>query len=349
MAPCPLTTFILPYKPDFCNLSRVTSWQQTLRHAIINQRTKNPSSTAPVPPVFLAYEPAPSYLHGTRTKLRPSSPWQGLLQTWGSTPDLVPEVASAHWSSFPKLNITSWRSESDAGEHGKPAKPQLAGFECEASHQPHPLHKPMTTYLGPGHVVIWAAIDVRHGRLSQATEAQVEKMMSLAAMSVLQLKFPGVPKPKLLQGEGLWVSSPASPRGNSRKTRETWKRIADVFIHVDDEDIASLGLAVNIEGPTSSFTAEGASPWWPLRQMDVSYAHTTSVCAELGDAGHALGRRFNGIDMVSSMSWLTAAVAYQLGYGRPEWKKADEILGEDAGGGSGAGWTFIPVPDFFIF
>ncbi|KAK6072744.1 hypothetical protein SCUP234_09045 [Seiridium cupressi] len=309
MAPRPLTTFILPYKPDFCNLSRVTSWQQTLRHAIINQRTKNPSSTAPAPPVFLAYEPAPSYLHGTRTKLRPSSPWQGLLQTWGSTPDLVPEAASAHWSSFPKLNITSWRSESDAGEHGKPAKPQLAGFECEASHQTHPLHKPMTTYLGPGHVVIWAAID----------------------------------------GEGLWVSSPASPRGNSRKTRETWKRIADVFIHVDDEDIASLGLAVNIEGPISSFTTEGASPWWPLRQMDVSYDHTTSVCAELGDAGHALGRRFNGIDMVSSMSWLTAAVAYQLGYCRPEWKKADEILGEDAGGGSGGGWIFIPVPDFFIF
>ncbi|KAI0403874.1 hypothetical protein F4802DRAFT_273229 [Xylaria palmicola] len=244
---------LLPRFPSYAFASHV---QTTLQQELLAWKAR-PSAArgAPPPPSLLTFTPTPTYTLGRRqTEPLPESEAARLRAPLF----LPPSGESEKW---PALDAHSRR--------------EAAFFNPAVTHAPR---GGLTTYHGPGQLVIWPVIDLHsplHAHLSVRDYACLLEKTTIAALEK-EWGLVGF----TTDNPGVWVRSGASrneerggkPGGDERK-------IAALGVHLR-RHVTGLGVAINYSTPVTG--PEETNPWGRIVACGLGDRGVTSVCAELG-------------------------------------------------------------------
>ncbi|KAI0808679.1 hypothetical protein GGR55DRAFT_180386 [Xylaria sp. FL0064] len=258
--------------PKFPSYASATHVQTALQHEFLAWKARAPSARGPPPPPsILCFTPSPTYTLGRRQ----------------TEPLSEVEVARLRSALFVSESGSEGRSagsnNNDDGRHdiGRPGK---AGFFL-----PTITHAPrggLTTYHGPGQLVIWPVIDLHsplHAHLSvrdyaclleKTTIATLEKMWGLVGFTT--------------ENPGVWVRRSGGSRGAAGEGRGgddaggVERKIAALGVHLR-RHVTGLGVAINYSTPVSG-PAE-INPWGRIVACGLGDREVTSVRAELGVRG----------------------------------------------------------------
>ncbi|KAI1162070.1 hypothetical protein F5B18DRAFT_411251 [Nemania serpens] len=261
---------LLPQFPSYAFASQV---QTALQQELLAWKARLPSSRGPPPPPSLVcFTPAPTYTLGRR-------------QT-----EPLSESEVAHLRSPLFVSASSPRGERFAGdaEHGSDGRPKSAFFLPAIDHAPR---GGLTTYHGPGQLVIWPVIDLHsplHEHLSVRDYACLLEKTTIAALE-RQWGLAGF----TTENPGVWVRSRASRRGAGGEER----KIAALGVHLR-RHVTGLGVAINYSTPVTG-PAE-TNPWARIVACGLEDRGVTNACAELGISS----RNGNGNDDTSALESL---------------------------------------------
>jgi len=135
----------------------------------------------------------------------------------------------------------------------------------------HSLRGGLTTYHGPGQLVLWPIIDLRSPHHPHLSVRAYASLLEDTTASVLRERF-GISTFRDEENPGVWV------RGNTRQGPPD-RKIAALGIHLR-RHITTLGLALNITVPTSGDA--GLNPWARFTPCGIPDRDVTSVAAEIG-------------------------------------------------------------------
>ncbi|KAI0913414.1 hypothetical protein F4823DRAFT_558975 [Ustulina deusta] len=242
---------LLPQFPSYAFAVRVQTVLQQELHA---WKTRAPSARGPPPPPsILCFTPAPTYTVGRR-QAEPLSESEVVRLR---SPLFVPTARASE----------KWIANDSMGGPGK-----TTFFLPTVAHVPR---GGLTTYHGPGQVVIWPVIDLRsplHAHLSvrdyaclleKTTIATLQRLWGLAAFRT--------------NNPGVWVRSRDSPgRGGDAGGGE--RKIAALGVHLR-RYITGLGVAINYSTPCIG-PAE-TNPWARIVPCGLRDRRVTSVRGEL--------------------------------------------------------------------
>ncbi|KAI0397659.1 hypothetical protein F5Y17DRAFT_414128 [Xylariaceae sp. FL0594] len=255
----------VPKFPSYAYASRVqTALQQEL---LAWKAARLPPSSPPPPPTLVSFTPTPTYTLGRRQTEPLSDEEVGRLQR----PLLLPPRTDGAKNG----NNTAGRSKEGGGGEG-----EETGFFY---YQPTITHAPrggLTTYHGPGQLVLWPVIDLHsplHAHLSVRDYACVLERTTIATLARLWglVSF-------TTENPGVWVrSGSGSGSGEERK-------IAALGVHLR-RHVTGLGVAINYSTPVAG-PAE-TNPWARIVACGLGDRGVTSVLAELGRR-----RRSGGVD-----------------------------------------------------
>ncbi|KAI1198218.1 hypothetical protein F5X97DRAFT_151601 [Nemania serpens] len=243
---------LLPQFPSYAFASQV---QTALQQELLAWKARPPRSRGPPPPPGLVcFTPAPTYTLGRR-------------QT-----EPLSESEVAHLRSPLFVSTSSPREKWAAADadHGSDGRRKSAFFLPAIDHAPR---GGLTTYHGPGQLVIWPVIDLHsplHEHLSvrdyaclleKTTIAALERQWGLAAFTT--------------ENPGVWVRSRGSRRGAGGEER----KIAALGVHLR-RHVTGLGVAINYSTPVTG-PAE-TNPWARIVACGLEDRGVTNACAELG-------------------------------------------------------------------
>ncbi|TRX98657.1 hypothetical protein FHL15_000731 [Xylaria flabelliformis] len=234
--------------PQFPSYAFASSMQALLQQELLTWKAQPPTSRGPPPPPsVISFTPTPTYTLGRRQTEPLSEKESARLRA----PLFLPTSSDLHGPRKAAYFLPTITHESRGG---------------------------LTTYHGPGQLVIWPVIDLHsplHAELSvrdyahlleETTIAAVERVWGLTGFTT---KNPGV-----------WVRSTGSKKeGGSRGNRGNERKIAALGVHVR-RHITSLGVAINYSTPVTG-PAE-TNPWGRIVACGIEDRGVTSACAELG-------------------------------------------------------------------
>ncbi|KAI0968907.1 hypothetical protein F4678DRAFT_191392 [Xylaria arbuscula] len=245
--------------PQFPSYAYATRIQTVLQQELLAWKARAPSVRGPPPPPSLVtFTPTPTYTLGRRQTEPLSEREVARLRS----PLFVPaSSASRKWIADD--------SDRDAGKHAK------AGFFL-----PTITHAPrggLTTYHGPGQLVIWPVIDLHsplHAPLSvrdyaclleKTTIATLERLWGLAGFTT--------------ENPGVWVRSGGARGSRGGDVGGDERKIAALGVHLR-RHVTGLGVAINYSTPVTG-PAE-TNPWGRIVACGLGDREVTSVRAELG-------------------------------------------------------------------
>ncbi|KAK5636459.1 hypothetical protein RRF57_012171 [Xylaria bambusicola] len=243
---------ILPQFPSYAFASRVQTalQQEFLAWKAQSVRPRGP----PPPPSVLCFTPTPTYTLGRRQ----------------TEPLSESEVARLRSPLFmPGL------SESEkwiANNGGNDRRGKAAFFYPNITHAPR---GGLTTYHGPGQLVIWPVIDLHsplHAHLSVRDYACLLEKTTIATLERLW-GFAGF----TTENPGVWVRS-GGARGPDVGGDE--RKIAALGVHLR-RHVTGLGVAINYSTPVSG--PSETNPWDRIVACGLGDRGVTSVQAELGN------------------------------------------------------------------
>ncbi|CAJ2514098.1 Uu.00g022170.m01.CDS01 [Anthostomella pinea] len=245
----------------------IPALNKALRQRLLDHRAKQ--SMSPAQPMILAFEPAPAF-HLGRAALdcRPSQ----LLRLES---DL----------RLPQSRLL--RSDSSRAEQPEPVDDTTGKPECHIHDD-----QPRSMYYGPGQAVVWPILDLqsRASSLATWTKEGLEQAIGDATVSLLRERF-DLPNSFRRDDSGVWVSSASSAAQHARQ-------IASVKVQVRG-GIASLGVALNLDLPTSS--PPDTNPWARLAALRLGTGTcVTRVAAEIRGRSH---RGFDGDCVVECLAY----------------------------------------------
>ncbi|KAM0277769.1 hypothetical protein ACHAQH_005562 [Verticillium albo-atrum] len=223
--------------PSYAAASRL---QATLREAFLNHKSSPTTSPAP-PPTVLSFTPTPTYTLGRRQTTLDEAQQSRLQQPLQTTP-----------------------SPDGAPTRPEPYTPAIT---------PSPRGG-LTTYHGPGQLVLWPILDIHsphHATHTVRTYARLLEETTRALLASLPHPIPTSPS---TTDPGVWIAPDAGP---SRK-------IAALGVHLR-RHITALGVALNIDNPVSG--PEASNPWARFVPCGLEGKAVTSVRAEIGGDGFA--------------------------------------------------------------
>ncbi|KAI0877991.1 hypothetical protein GGS24DRAFT_47644 [Hypoxylon argillaceum] len=245
---------LLPQFPSYALASRV---QTTLQQEFLAWKALPPSSRGPPPPPgIICFTPTPTYTLGRRQTEPLSESEIASLRS----PLFVPtaNASNGNWGA-------SGSSSSSEGING-PGK--TAFFLPTIAHAPR---GGLTTYHGPGQLVIWPVIDLHsplHAHLSVRDYACLLEKTTIAALKHLWgLDAFTTANP------GVWVRS----RGAGGEAAQE-RKIAALGVHLR-RHVTGLGVAINYSTPVTGPVA--TNPWSRIVPCGLGDRGVTSVCAEL--------------------------------------------------------------------
>ncbi|KAI0118266.1 hypothetical protein GGR51DRAFT_209122 [Nemania sp. FL0031] len=274
----------LPQFPSYAFASRV---QTVLQQELLAWKALPPSSRGPPPPPSLiCFTPTPTYTLGRRQTEPLSETEVARLRS----PLFVP-TSSETWGGGGRRVIHA-RANANADinrEDGPGGK--TAFFLPAITHAPR---GGLTTYHGPGQLVIWPVIDLHsplHARLSVRDYACLLEKTTIAALGQLWgLEGFTTANP------GVWVRSRGSRGGDGASDggvgegggggqgqgQGQERKIAALGVHLR-RHVTGLGVAINYSMPVTG-PAE-TNPWGRIVACGLGDLGVTSVCAELGISG----------------------------------------------------------------
>ncbi|PKS09607.1 hypothetical protein jhhlp_004225 [Lomentospora prolificans] len=135
----------------------------------------------------------------------------------------------------------------------------------------HSLRGGLTTYHGPGQLVLWPVTDLRSPHHPHFSVRAYASLLEDTTAFLLRSRF-GIATFRDEDNPGVWVRSDDPSRGPDRK-------IAALGIHLR-RHITTLGLALNITLPTKGSTE--VNPWARFTPCGIPDRDVTSVAAEVG-------------------------------------------------------------------
>ncbi|KAI0425671.1 hypothetical protein F5Y09DRAFT_94238 [Xylaria sp. FL1042] len=272
-----LRRLVLPSNPS-APLPKFTSYafaarvQTALQQEFLDWKARALSPGArgpPPPPTLLCFTPPPTYTLGRR-QTEPLSEFEVARLR---SPLFVPSGSvNEKWSATNNNNNNN--NNDDGGHDDMDRRRRKAAFFL-----PTITHTPrggLTTYHGPGQLVIWPVIDLHsplHAHLSvrdyaclleKTTTATLERMWGLAAFTT--------------ENPGVWVRR-SGGRGDAGGDE---RKIAALGVHLR-RHVTGLGVAINYSTPVSG-PAE-TNPWGRIVACGLGDREVTSVRAELGMGG----------------------------------------------------------------
>ncbi|KAI1774809.1 hypothetical protein F4818DRAFT_73922 [Hypoxylon cercidicola] len=282
--------FIFPFNPTWVTYSGCKRLHQGLRRKILEYRAAPWDSLPPPKPTFLAIEPAPTFLLGSSAAKYDPKDEKGWLaslaerfslQSLARTGDFFDKDNTYRLSNTQSSILTqeldiyslrTWEHREAADEN---PKREATMFTCHAEVAKR-LDRDLSTYVGPGQVLVWPVLDLRLTKFSGCTKGQVEQAIGSEIVTILQ-KFTDSRDPMYKPGSGVWV--------DSRYFKEP-RQIADVHASVE-EDILSFRAILNVENPVLG--PSRINPWSRMEAADIAFNPVTSIIAEVGITGHELG------------------------------------------------------------
>ncbi|KAI1129988.1 hypothetical protein F5Y10DRAFT_138249 [Nemania abortiva] len=239
---------LLPQFPSYAFASRL---QTALQQEFLSWKARPASSRGPAPPAnIIFFTPAPTYTLGRR-QTEPLSP-----------------------SEVARLRSPLFVPTASASEDTDSAGPEKTAFFL-----PTITHAPrggLTTYHGPGQLVIWPVIDLHsplHAHLSVRDYACLLEKTTIAALE-RQWGLEGF----TTANPGVWVRSRGA-QGDDGASGGQERKIAALGVHLR-RHITGLGVAINYSTPVTG-PAE-TNPWGRIVACGLGDLGVTSVCAELG-------------------------------------------------------------------
>ena len=232
--------------------------QTVLQQELLAWKARPPSSRGPPPPPsIIAFTPTPTYTLGRRQT-------EPLSET---------EVARLRSPLFvPTPSVSGKWMVNDGDEDGRG---QNAFFFPTITNAPR---GGLTTYHGPGQLVIWPVIDLHsplHAHLSvrdyaclleKTTIATLERLWGLAGFTT--------------ENPGVWVRSGSARGGQDGGGDE--RKIAALGVHLR-RHVTGLGVAINYSTPVTG--PSETNPWGRIVACGLGDRGVTSVRAELGHNG----------------------------------------------------------------
>ncbi|KAI1184512.1 hypothetical protein F5B17DRAFT_79491 [Nemania serpens] len=243
---------LLPQFPSYAFASQV---QTALQQELLAWKARPPSSRGPPPPPSLVcFTPTPTYTLGRRQ----------------TAPLSESEVAHLRSPLFVSPSIPREKWVAGDADHGLDRRRKSAYFLPAIDHAPR---GGLTTYHGPGQLVVWPVIDLHsplHEHLSVRDYACLLEKTTIAALE-RQWGLAGF----TTENPGVWVRSRGSRRGAGGEQR----KIAALGVHLR-RHVTGVGVAINYSTPVTG--PPETNPWARIVACGLEDRGVTSVCAELG-------------------------------------------------------------------
>lgn len=149
----------------------------------------------------------------------------------------------------------------------------------------------LTTYHGPGQVVLWPILDLRSAYFAPLTVRSYARLLEETTQAVLA-DGPGVATYLSEEDPGVWAEGARTRAGG------TERKIAAMGVHLR-RHISGLGTALNVDVVVDG--AEAANPWARFVPCGLDGKTATSVEAEVGGETWAAWR--NAGDPRAAREW----------------------------------------------
>lgn len=237
--------------PSYTPYAVASDLQESL--AAPHHAFKAGATLTPPSPSLLSFTPAPTYTLGRRQR---------------SLDERLEGILTAPLKVF-------HRGEVKAGEVARePAREGIEATESmeEAVFKPEVTHSTrggLTTYHGPGQLVLWPVLDLRSPLYPPQTVRSYARLLEDTTISVLKSLY-GIRCVLDEDNPGVWVRAPGEDAQRARK-------IAAMGIHLR-RHVATLGVAINLDVPVGG--GQEVNPWARFVPCGIEGRGVTSVEAE---------------------------------------------------------------------
>ncbi|KAK4246999.1 putative octanoyltransferase [Corynascus novoguineensis] len=332
MAPLRLRHLHLPsIHPDYVPYSLASRVQEHLRRQHLDFKDGS-SPTRPPPPTLISFTPSPIYTLGRRQ----TAPLSAAEAARLTAPLHIP----------PPSSPTPTAASSPPNDGGVfITRPRL-------------LHSPrggLTTYHGPGQVVLWPVLDVKSPHHANFSVRCYARLLETTTMAMLRALF-GI-HAFTTDDPGVWVrqnppQSPPAARGvDAEETTggegETLAKIAALGVHLR-RHVTALGTAINVNMPEyqpqqqsggeDDKAVNNNNPWARFIACGLEGRGVTSVAGQILPSSTssssptvdgALGRAQKGaMERLVAGAW-AEELARRLGLGGQEEGGGVEVVGEE--------------------
>ncbi|KAI2634979.1 hypothetical protein GGS26DRAFT_533333 [Hypomontagnella submonticulosa] len=241
----PLTT-----PPRYPTYALATGLQSKLQQDLLAWKA-SPSGQRPAPPspALITFTPAPTYTLGRR-------------QTEPLSADELARLrAPLHMSSSSSRSTYAFA--------------------------PAILHAPrggLTTYHGPGQIVLWPVIDLRSPLHAHFSVRDYTCLLEKTTIATLRKLF-GITG-FTTANPGVWVRPPPTLTTESESESEDEKKISALGVHLR-RHVTGLGVAINLSMPVVG--PETTNPWARIVACGLGDRGVTSVAAHLGSGATPSG------------------------------------------------------------
>ncbi|KAK2057954.1 hypothetical protein LY76DRAFT_616824 [Colletotrichum caudatum] len=220
----------------------------SLRQAFLDWKSA-PTTRAPSP-LVLSFTPAPTYTLGRRQK--------------SLTPDQLGRLRSP-------LDVKVNKGPADEGKvaTGDPG-PEVRQFTPEVIETDR---GGLTTYHGPGQVVLWPILDLRSAYYPHLTVRSYARLLEETTQAVLA-DGPSIHTYLSEEDPGVWAESARHRAGGQER------KIAAMGVHLR-RHISGLGTALNVDVVVDG--DEASNPWARFVPCGLEGKTATSVRAEVGE------------------------------------------------------------------
>ncbi|KAK4145015.1 uncharacterized protein C8A04DRAFT_10960 [Dichotomopilus funicola] len=289
MAPLRLQHLHLPsIHPHYVPYSLANRVQELLRRQHLDFKDSLSSSSSasnaspppsPPPPTLISFTPAPIFTLGRR-QTAPLTPAEAarltapLLISPLSSPSPSPSTPSA-----PSAQLTNDASTSSNSTGAISTTPRL-------------LHSPrggLTTYHGPGQVVLWPILDLHplHGAYRTFSVKCYARLLEETTIGTLGKGF-GI-EAFTTEDPGVWVRRLQQQQQHQRDREERDRedglaKIAALGVHLR-RHITALGTALNVDMPGPEDVNERTNPWARFVACGLTGRGVTSIVDELAARG----------------------------------------------------------------
>ncbi|KAL2198425.1 hypothetical protein P885DRAFT_32885 [Corynascus similis CBS 632.67] len=332
MAPLRLRHLHLPsVHPDYIPYSLASRVQEHFRRQHLDFKDGS-SPTRPPPPTLISFTPSPIYTLGRRQ----TAPLSAAEAARLTAPLHIPPPSS------PTPTAAS-------------SPPNDGGVFIT---RPWLLHSPrggLTTYHGPGQVVLWPVLDLKSPHHANFSVRCYSRLLETTTMATLRALF-GI-RAFTTDDPGVWVrqnppQSPPAPRGvdPEEKTGEGKKlaKIAALGVHLR-RHVTALGTAINVNmpeyqpqqqssGEDDKAVIDNNNPWARFIACGLEGRGVTSIAGQIllsstssssPTVDGALDRgKKSAMERLVAGAWADE-LARRLGLGGPEEGGGVEVVGEE--------------------
>lgn len=319
----------LPYRapslyPPYALASRL---QDHLRRSLLDLKDNRPGSK-PYTPTLISFTPLPTYTLGRRQ----TSPLSDAEAARLSFPVQFP-----HGS----LSSSSSSSSSQVGQTH-----ENDGSETAIKLPVSILHSPrggLTTYHGPGQVVLWPILDLVSSQHNKYTVRCYTRLLEKTTIATV-LKTFGL-KAFTTEDPGVWVRSGASwSPGSSAAAEEEGcalsgteqqegtsetgplAKIAALGVHLR-RHVSGLGTAINVDMPGPEVTSEAVNPWARFVACGLEGKTVTSIRGELDKSSQAQAEDYEGkLTPPAVADQWAATLARNIGVGEVQTVGEEEVV-----------------------